>query len=329
MEIILSILPVLFFLLFLFMLDSFKLVVKKQLFLALLWGIVTATLTYFINTNILEASTVEFKIFSRYIAPFIEEIIKSLFIFILIFQKRIGFFIDAAIYGFAIGAGFALVENCTYFLNATNFTFIVSIIRGFGTAILHGGCTALIAIVLIGSKNINNSFWKNSLLAILSASILHSAYNHFYINPLLQTIGVIIIIPTIFILLFKQSELKLQHWLEIEFNSEVELLQIIQKGNFSKSKAGKYLVSLKSRFPKETIFDIYCYIQLYLELSVKAKRNLMLKESGIPPILEDDIELKLNELSALKKQIGKIGEIALAPLIKMNYRDLWKLNLLK
>ena len=74
---------------------------------------------------------------------------------------------------------------------------------------------------------------------------------------------------------------------------------------------------------------MYCYIQLYLELSIKAKRNLMLRESGFPPIAENDIQNKLLELAALKKQIGKVGEITLAPLISMNYRDLWKLNLLK
>lgn len=324
-----GILPVLLFLVFLFLLDSFKLVITKLLLLSILWGAAVAVITYFINSNIMEAPIVEYKEFSRYIAPLIEESIKSIFIFVLIFQKRIGFFIDAAIYGFAIGTGFALVENLFFLQGVNEVHFIASIIRGFGTAIMHGGCTALIAIVLVGAKSVNSSFWKSSIVAILSAYILHSAYNHFYINPLLQTIGIIIIIPAIFILLFKQSEIRLQNWLEIEFSTEIELLQMIKKGNFSQTKAGEYLASLKSRFSSEIIFDMYCYIQLYLELSVKAKRNLMLKESGIPPIPEDDIQLKLVELNALKKQIGKVGEITLAPLIKMNYRDLWKLNLLK
>jgi hypothetical protein len=56
---------------------------------------------------------------------------------------------------------------------------------------------------------------------------------------------------------------------------------------------------------------------------------MMLRENGFPPIREDDMEEKLQELHALKKQIGKVGEITLAPLIRMNYRDLWKLSMLK
>ena len=71
---------------------------------------------------------------------------------------------------------------------------------------------------------------------------------------------------------------------------------------------------------------MYCYIALYLELSIKAKRNLMLKENDFPIIVEDDLQPKLKELAQLRKQIGKIGELAISPLIRMNYRNLWKLN---
>ena len=55
----------------------------------------------------------------------------------------------------------------------------------------------------------------------------------------------------------------------------------------------------------------------------------MLRENDFPVVVEDDIDIKLAELKALKKRIGKVGEITLMPLLSMNYRDLWKLNLLK
>jgi hypothetical protein len=262
-------------------------------------------------------------------APASEELIKSLFVFLLIYRKRAGFMIDAAIYGFAIGAGFALVENIIYFQNAVGSSVLISIIRGFGTALMHGGCTALIAIILISGRQRESYYLLHALLAVAAAYIIHSAFNHFYINPVLQTIGIIIILPVIFIIIFRYNEKQLHNWLEIEFTSEVELLQMINKGKLSSTRAGDYLTSLKTRFVGETIFDMYCYIQLYLELSIKAKRNLMLKESGFPSIPESDIQNKLLELAALRKQIGKVGEITLTPLIRMNYRDLWKLNLLK
>jgi len=77
------------------------------------------------------------------------------------------------------------------------------------------------------------------------------------------------------------------------------------------------------------VVDLYCYLALYLELSVKAKRNLMLKENDFPILPEPDLADKLQEIKYLRKRIGALGEMALSPLIRMNQRSLWKLNQLE
>lgn len=329
MEIGLGIFPVLLFLIFLFLLDSFKLVIKKFLILSIAWGMVSAALAYFTNTFLLEHTVLEFTTLSQYFAPATEEIYKSLFVFFLIYKKRAGFLIDAAIYGFAIGAGFALVENIFYLQAKHDPNVLVWIIRGFGTALMHGGCTSLVSVILVGGKSRNSYILPTIVIAFVLAYIIHSVFNHFYINPIFQTIGIIIVLPVILILIFRNNEKQLQNWLEIEFNSEIELLNMINKGRFLSTRSGEYLASLKSRFSGETIFDMYCYIQIYLELSIKAKRNVMLKENGFPVIIEEDLKNKLTELAQLRKKIGKVGELILAPLIRMNYKELWMLESLK
>ncbi len=329
MEVVLGIFPVLLFLAFLFLLDSFKLVLKKYLLLALMWGMASALTAYFVNSVLLEHAGIKFSILSRFIAPANEEILKSLFVFLIIYKKRVGFLIDAAIYGFAVGAGFALVENIFYLHANEDPNLLIWIIRGFGTALMHGGCTSLVSLLLIGSKSRDRYNLAHIGLALVSAYIIHSGFNHFYINPVLQTLGIIVILPLLFILIFRSNEKQLQDWLEIEFQSEVELLNMINKGRFLSTRSGEYLASLKSRFSGEIMMDMYCFIQIYLELSIKAKRNVLLKESGFPAIIEEDMENKLMELKQLRKQIGKTGELTLSPLIRMNYRDLWKLNSLR
>jgi len=106
-------------------------------------------------------------------------------------------------------------------------------------------------------------------------------------------------------------------------------LNMIMKGHLLSTHSGEYLESIKNKFTGETILDLLCYVRIYLELSIRAKRNLMLKEVGFPIIIEHDVAEKLNEIAHLRKQIGKVGELTLSPLIRMNYRDLWKLNSLK
>ncbi len=329
MKIALSIVPVILFLFFLYMMDSFKLVVKKQVVLGIVWGCVCALISYLINTFLLDTTDGAFRTLSLYLAPGVEETLKSFFIFYLISKKRIGFMIDAAIYGFAAGTGFALVENLFYVYSLTETSMLTWIVRGFGTAVMHGGCTALFAVIYIGAKARGRKERLMAVFALLLAYLIHSVFNHFYINPVIQTIVVLLSLPLIFVLIFRYNENRLQSWMELELSSEVELLKMIRQGRLSSTRTGQYLGSLRQRFPGEMILDMYCYLQLYLELSLKAKRNIMLRENGFPLSREEGIGEKLAELGILHKRIGKVGELTLSPLIRMSYRDVWKLNLLK
>lgn len=336
MEIAVSLIPVILFLIFLFLLDSFKLVVESLVALAIVCGALSALIAYLVNSQIVDtvfSDSISFvissDIYSKYFAPFIEESLKSMFVIYLISKKRIGFMIDAAIYGFAIGAGFALVENIYYLRTISDSNILIWIIRGFGTAIMHGGCTATLAVIFIGAKSRDKSPLFGFVSALTAAYIIHSSFNHFYVDPILQTVGIIVLTPIIFYSIFHFNEKHLQQWMELEFNSEVELLKAINRGEMLETRAGVYLESLKKQFPPETILDMYCYIKLYLELSIKAKSNLLLKENEFPIVVEAETADKLAELAALRKSLGRVGEMILTPLIRMNYRDLWKLNLLK
>ena len=65
----------------------------------------------------------------------------------MIRAHKVGFLVDAAIYGFAIGAGFAVIENIYYLHPLDQSNVMVWLIRGCGTAVMHGGTTAIFAIL--------------------------------------------------------------------------------------------------------------------------------------------------------------------------------------
>jgi protease PrsW len=327
MKILISLLPVLVFLLTLFAFDSFKLVNRKWLLLSLFWGFIVAGLAYMINTFFLEKLEVSYSLLSRYIAPFSEELMKSLLVVWLIRRQKIGFAIDGIIYGFAIGAGFALIENLVFFFSLSDESGIsIWLIRGFGTALMHGGASALLANFLLLAVQRDKSLWLSYWPAFLAAYILHSLFNHFLINPFIQTIAIFLILPLVFMVVFQYSNKSLQNWLEIEFSNEVELLRMIRNGKFSDTKAGIYLISIKKHFSPEMIVDLYMYLSLYLDLSIQVKRNMMLKENGFTLPIDPLVGDKLKELSSLRKQIGKVGELTIQPLVRLKYRELWQLN---
>src|SRR5450759_3947295 len=75
-----------------------------------------AVASYLLNGYALGLMRIDLMQFSRYVSPITEELLKGLVVVALIRTHRIGFLVDAAIFGFAVGTGFATVENL-YFLH--------------------------------------------------------------------------------------------------------------------------------------------------------------------------------------------------------------------
>ena len=138
--------PVLIFLGVLIYLDSYKLVRLRWVVFAIALGGAAAAVSYSINGMLLSRLAIDFTIYSRYVSPVVEESAKALVLIWFIRSQRTGFLVDASIFGFAVGTGFALLENAYYLRSLPDTHFVVWIIRGLGTAVMHGGTTAIFAI---------------------------------------------------------------------------------------------------------------------------------------------------------------------------------------
>ena len=144
---LLGLLPVLCFLAALVYLDSYKLVSIRWVLGVIAAGGAAALLSYPINVTLLDFFAMEFTSYTRYVSPFIEEALKGLIIVIMLRNNRVGFLVDAAIFGFAVGAGFSILENLYYLKLLPDTVLGTWIVRGFGTAVMHGGATAMFAVM--------------------------------------------------------------------------------------------------------------------------------------------------------------------------------------
>jgi hypothetical protein len=306
-------------------LDTFKLLKPLIIVVVILWGFLAAIVAYPLNSLL-------FKVFDEKIvtglgAPVIEEILKYLFVAFMFYKNRLGFLADSLIVGFAVGAGFSVIENIYYFNQLGEESIMLWIIRGFGTAIMHGTATGIAAVV---SQNFIGKLSKIKiqflLMGLLSGIIIHVLFNNFLLSPMLQTILQISLLPIVIIAIFNKSEKSLRDWLDEQFDSEINLLMMIKKGEFKKTRAGQYLISIKERFPNDVLVDILGYIQIYIQLSIKAKGILLMKEAGFEVKKDEEIIANLLELKALTKSIGTTGMITLSPILKTNTKDFWKMN---
>jgi RsiW-degrading membrane proteinase PrsW (M82 family) len=324
-----GLLPVILFLIGFVLLDSYKLVRLGPLLVAILSGCAIAGISYLVNIFLVNGWGLDFNLFTRYIAPIVEESLKALVVFYFLRANRVGFLVDAAIIGFAVGAGFAVVENIYYMTELPDATPIVWIVRGCGTAIMHGGATAIFAVI---SKALQERAAKPGarlfVPGLLIAVLLHSIYNHFFFQPVLSTLIVLISLPPLLFATFWYSERSLRRWLDVGFDSSTELIELIHSGEFSASKAGRYLHSLRESFRGEVVADMLCYLRLHLELSLRAKGELMMREQGFKTEPDAEVRAKLDELQFLERSIGKTGTLAMRPVLNFRSRDLWQLYML-
>ena len=324
-----GLLPVLAFLGALVYLDSYKLVRMRWLLATIGIGVALGGLSYFIHTTLLDVTGMEFRYYVRYVSPLIEEALKGIVIVLLLRYNRIGFLVDAAIFGFAAGAGFAIIENLYYLQMLEGSHLGVWIVRGFGTAIMHGGATAILAVsfrALIRQEG--RSHFVAFIPGLLVASAIHSMYNHFLLSPLNNAITVLVVLPVLLTIVYRQSERAVASWLDVGFDADTELLELINSGRFSTSKVGIYLMTLKEKFRGEVVADLLCYLRLHVELALRAKGLLMMRESGFQSEIDEETRAKLDEMKYLETSIGTTGKLAIKPFLQMSRKDLWQFYVL-
>jgi RsiW-degrading membrane proteinase PrsW (M82 family) len=326
-----ALMPVLVFLAALLWLDSYKLLAPSAVVAVIGAGAALAAASYPLNAALLGSLDIGLPAFSRYVAPLTEELLKGLVVVALVRMHRIGFLVDAAIFGFAVGTGFALAENLYYLRLASDAGMGTWIVRGFGTALMHGGTTALFAVMGLArmERSTKASVW-HFLPGFVIAVLLHSGFNHLSHAPLVATLATMLTLPPLQWLVFERSEQALRQWIGHGFDADAQLLELIGSGSFASSPPGRYLASLKRSLPGAMLADALCYLRLYTELSLRAKGVLMMREAGFEPLdADDETRAKFAELRYLEKSVGPTGLRALRPVLNMRRRELWQLYMLE
>ena len=329
MRYFLGLAPVALFLVALVLLDSYKLVRLRIVIAVVACGMAVAAAAYFANGFLLERLGIGFDPYTRYVAPIVEEALKALIVVALIRMHRIGFLVDAAILGFATGAGFALVENLFYLRIAPDAPLGAWLVRGFGTAIMHGGTAAIFAVMAVAMLERARRFG----LAVAGpgfaiAVVLHSGFNHFFFSPIASTAGIAIVLPLALGFIFARSEKAVGSWLGKGFDADAEMLALIESGRFPDSPIGRYLGELRAKFHGPIVADLLCYLRLYTELALRAKGILMMRENGFEVPVDEATREKFAEMRYLERSIGATGILALQPMLHMSHKELWQLYML-
>ncbi|MCR5709966.1 MAG: PrsW family intramembrane metalloprotease [Bacteroidales bacterium] len=324
---ILTAVPLALFIILLLAFDSFSLTRWPTLLLTIATGMVM----FLVSWAICRIPAIGG---NRLLVSIVEELCKGVIVYILIARRKVGLLADATIYGSAIGAGFGLLANIfelteLYAEGAVDVWH--TIFLGCEAAVMHIGCTSLLAMVLIMVHQGKYGATQKAkvigtVVAFLATIVVHYVHALEPIDPRILTLLLIIYFVVSKHSLFKKNKKFVHEWLDAGINNEISLLGALKRGEFSTTRAGEYLLSLKERFDSETFFDMYCYVENYLELSIAARSNLILKEAGMDPVRDAFNSSRIAEMAALKKRIGPTAEIALRPIVDRNQVNDWAMN---
>ena len=325
-----ALVPVVAFLVLLWFMDSFRLVRPVSVASAILYGVGVAVAVLVLHQWLIQVHHVPTGVLSRYIAPVTEETAKAVFVAVLIATARVGFLVDAAVLGFAVGTGFALFENFNYLRSLTDATVVVWVVRGLGTAMLQGATTAIFAMLAKTYADQHRDRLAFACLPGLAAAMaIHSVYNHRFLPPVAQTLLLLIVLPLLVLWVYARSERSTRDWVGAGLDLDMELLSLVTSETFAVTQFGRYLQELRARMPGPVVADMFCLLRVELELSVQAKAMLLARQNGLEVPVDDDLAASLEERRYLQHSIGTVGLLALKPLQVTSYRDTWHRHLLQ
>jgi len=324
-----ALLPALLFLGALIVMDSFKLVRPASVGAALLFGGLAALALEPFHVWLSGVTGLDVRPFTRYVSPLTEETAKALFVAFLLWRRRVGFLVDAAVQGFAVGTGFAVIENLAYLRELGNAPMALWVVRGLGTAVLHGATTSIAAMVAKSVADRRPALASVAVVpGILAAAAIHSAYNHLLLPPVMSTALLLAVLPLLVMAVFNRSEAATREWVGAGLDLDIELLQLVESDAFHVTRFGGYLRELRAHFEGPVVADMFCLLRLELELAVQAKARLIAREAGLEMPVDADLEATLSERAFLRTSIGRTGLLALKPLQITSHRDDWHRHLL-
>ena len=168
-----------------------------------------------------------------------------------------------------------------------------------------------------------------SIFLLLEAPVLHVFHNTIHFVPLVQFIFVFGTLSGLLMWTYYYDVDMIHRWLDKGLDKQ------FASGQLDNTTTGRFLLSVKEKFPPEDFFDIICYVQLHVELSVAAKSRVMIRESGLVkdlPLTEENKTLILSqyeEYKILEQKLGKVARMTIAPIVKYYPADYKALEALR
>lgn len=249
------------------------------------------------------------------VAPIVEEILKSLLLIYFVQQPDFTYFVDGAIYGFAAGVAFAVVENLLYLSQlpstaATSASVALAVTRAFSTSLMHGSASALVGVAL-GRLRFGRG--RTRVAALLlgwgAAMVLHLAFNNLISRDLgLLTIGLAVLVGVSGVLLnvglIRWGLREERTWLQETLTQQVGVSRgeaaVVQE----LAQLDRLLAPVAERFGVEKRQQVEAFLRRQAQLGLKHKVELLTPDPQLRAAMSAEVTALRQQVDELRRTIG-------------------------
>ncbi len=279
---------------------------------------------YFIGLEFLT-----WEIVVRFVAPALEETLKGLVLIYLVRRPQFTYVVDGAIYGFAAGIGFAVIENWDYVLSNLDQALMVALGRVISTNLVHGTGSAIVGIGFGWARFSKGAGRVGRVLAALPiAMALHIGFNNLVTRNesglLIVYAAVVGIVGVgIIILAIRRGIADQKVWIEEELGMADRVTDGEAAIVHQISDVDKILEPLALRFGNEKAEEIEKFLFMQAQLGIKRKTLEKLQDEKLIEATKIEMAQIREKMDESRRAVGQYTMMYLRSIFPEDDSPLW------
>lgn len=262
------------------------------------------------------------------VAPIVEELLKSLQLLFL--ARRMTYFVDGAIYGFAAGIAFSILENVVIYLpQAGEGAGWMAFIRALSTCLMHGTASALVGTA-IGRFRYGRGGHRvfSMLLGWVAAIGLHMGFNRLQnagqsFGVLLGALGIGIGGAVLIVLFIRWGLAEEKRWIEETLGLGVGVTRREVAVVKQYDQIDELLQPIVERFGQEKAESVETFLLKQAQLGIKRKTRAMSQDIREQHSLDEEIARLQSEMEQIRQQVGVYCMIYVRSIFPEDALALW------
>lgn len=326
-SLLVSIATPLVFLYTIWILELYTLSSVKFLLVSLVWGGIVFACALVIQTLFLRVGLFSYEQVTLYSAPILEDALKLGLLVGLSARMRLRYAAEGAAYGFAIGTGFALVENVFYLLNNPEIAFSIAVSRVLSTSLMHAFTTGLIGAVVgarihLSQRGQGIGIFFGFAISVIVHSLFNQVAYHFEGLPLVLTAIVIGLGGTAMIgLLIVRSVKQEGEFIAMQLDGIASAGEVAAATN--PQQIADMIAEHYQSLGDEKSKLLQRYVTLQSQRGILRKTLSLNQRQKFTPILQNQLQIVEQQLQALRQSMGLYTWVWLRSVLPSDESDLW------